>query len=315
MNNMIKPIITTSLLLLALSGCSESTKAPIEDFPASFTQKPETERLRYFKEIGMTGVRQSTGLTGKGVRITIMGEATDASHPDLQKRVHKQYNTFAQKGKLLSGTGNQPYAFEVLKEGHGTHIAGTIAAECDSIALQGVACGATLDVFDIGTYDNVNEIPLKGWEKNTHDMSRLLQAYSHALNVISQQGTSKIVTGSFNQESPLVQYQPGSTLAGKSLSEIIAKTEGIEDINALVNTGLVTLTEPQDQQYLERLTEKYEDPVIALGTLLPLSSEWAEMERQWKNIKKPAECILLPKVTMYWNVPRYSMHCPASATG
>lgn len=100
---------------------------------------------------GITRVGGGATYTGTGVAYVI-DSGIDASHPDLKVDVTKGFNAF-DKGKDsdLSADGN----------GHGTHVAGTIAAIDNSIGVIGVAAGATvvpikvLDSRGSGSYSGV----------------------------------------------------------------------------------------------------------------------------------------------------------------
>ena len=200
--------LSVVILALLTSACLETT-APTQDITARLTQKPEVKRLRFFREVNFADTRDNLKLTGSGVRVTVMGEAVDVSHTDLKNRVVQQYNTFVDKNNILAGINHQPYGFNNMGhgDGHGTHIAGTIAANCDGVGIQGIACGATLDVYDIGSYDNTKKFQLKGWGE-TNEFARFLTAFAVALDDVTRKGKSKITTGSFNMESPLIYYQP-----------------------------------------------------------------------------------------------------------
>ncbi|MEE9444849.1 MAG: S8 family serine peptidase [Cocleimonas sp.] len=289
---------TTALSILALAAlplltaCTEfdnETLAPTQDMTTELTKKPEVKRLRYFEEINFNDIPAKHQLTGKGVRVTIMGEAVDASHPDLTQRVVKQYNSFSEKNKVIAGTAKQPYGFDKmgLGDGHGTHIAGTIAAECDDIGIQGVACGATLDVYDIGAYDSSESFSIKGWG-DTHEFERLIASFSKSLKDITRRGESKITTGSFNIESPLIRFKQGGPLQGLSITEIINHIENdVEDVDDFFKQSLFELENAADEKYLKDIYEKNgEDESIVMGTLLTKSKQWAELEDAIKDYQQ-----------------------------
>ena len=224
-------VLTSSIALFALTGCggddsSETTSNLNEiDISSVFTNKQEVDRLRYFREIKADDARKDFNVTGANVRVTIMGEMVDTAHPDLTNRVVNQFNTYSTKGVVNRGEGNQAYKIDLYGrgDGHGTHIAGTIAAECDGVGIQGVACGSTLDVYDLGAYGN-EQVPQEGWG-DAHEFERFIESFSAALNDVTQRGNSRILTGSFNLESPAILYQTGGALEGLSLTDIINKFE------------------------------------------------------------------------------------------
>ncbi len=211
--------IGASLLIGCGGGSSDTPElAETVDITKEFKPIPEYQRLWYFGALNMGDARSEIeNLNGDGVRVTIMGEEVDASHPDLKGRINKQYNAFATKGEILEGEGNQPYGFDKMGygDGHGTHIAGTIGANCDGKGLQGVACGTAIDVYDIGIYDSSEKFKLQGWEHADDDIGRFLTAFANSLDDVRQKGQSHITTGSFNIESPYLPLDEGGEFDGK----------------------------------------------------------------------------------------------------
>ncbi len=288
MNSFLYPSILLSLVLIAGCDGADNDSSPettantnITDITAGFSQDAEIDRLRYFREINADDALKNRNLTGSGVRVTIMGEMVDAAHPDLQAAVQTQFNTFSQKGEVLTGEGNQPLSAEKLglNDGHGTHIAGTIAAACDGAGVQGVACGATLDVYNLGVYDDIERFPLEGWG-NTHELERLLVAYSDAARHLAGRKASRITTGSFNLESPAIRYETGGSVSGFSVTELISKIEQeVDDVDDLFDKGLAVPIDSADREFLTRMISENDDDVsIALMSLIPQTSTWADLE-------------------------------------
>ncbi|MEE9352315.1 MAG: hypothetical protein V3U78_08645, partial [Thiotrichaceae bacterium] len=199
---------------------------------------------------------------------------------DLTNRVVNQFNTYSTKGVVNRGEGNQAYKIDLYGrgDGHGTHIAVTIVAECDDVGIQGVACGSTLDVYDLGAYGN-ERIPLEGWG-NAHEFERFIESFSAALSDVTQRGSSRILTGSFNLESPAILYQTGGALEGLSLTDIINKFEQeVDEASDLSDKGLITFQDEADVEYLNRvISDNDSDPFIAAGTLFPKSTQWKKLE-------------------------------------
>jgi serine protease AprX len=98
------------------------------------------------------------GLTGKGVTVGIVDSGCDGTHPDLAQRM--AYNTilvspeYANAGTdpmLVVPTTGSPYDNTDLGSGHGTHVAGIVAADGTSGPEHiGVAPDAELACFAIG---------------------------------------------------------------------------------------------------------------------------------------------------------------------
>ncbi len=266
--------------VFALLGCASG---PPEIIPITevFANDPEIERLRYFQEIKATEALREHGVDGSGVLVTIMGEAVDVGHPDLRNRVVSQYSAFVEKDKLLKGQGNRLYKDELYAEndGHGTHIAGTIAAECDGIGLQGVACGAKLTVYDIGTYDNTERFGLRGWGDDSME-SRLIQSFETSIRDVTQRHESRIATGSFNIETPAYRVVNEGPLVGLSVDEILSLAEkNLRKVEELFSKGFVRLESPEKEAEAVSLLKGAEgDPrEFALGFLLQYSAEWENL--------------------------------------
>ena len=105
---------------------------------------------------------RAKGLTGKGVTVGVVDSGCDATHPDLAKRV--KHNVSLVSGEyanlpadssttLVVPADQGPYSNTDLGSGHGTHVAGIIAADSSSVtdgSRYGVAPDADLACFAIG---------------------------------------------------------------------------------------------------------------------------------------------------------------------
>lgn len=79
--------------------------------------------------------RVNGGVSGVGKIAYIIDSGIDASHPDLTVDVAKGFNAF---------TSGQDANLTFDGSGHGTHVAGTVAAIDNEIGVIGVAAGATV---------------------------------------------------------------------------------------------------------------------------------------------------------------------------
>lgn len=105
---------------------------------------------------------RAKGLTGKGVTVGVVDSGCDATHPDLAQRV--KHNVSLVSGEyanlppdssttLVVPADKGPYSNTDLGSGHGTHVAGIIAADSRSVtdgSRYGVAPEADLACFAIG---------------------------------------------------------------------------------------------------------------------------------------------------------------------
>ncbi|WP_421657136.1 S8 family serine peptidase [Leptothermofonsia sp. ETS-13] len=111
------------------------------------------------------------GYTGQGITVAVVDSGVDYTHPDLNDNIWINVREIAGNGIDDDGNG---YIDDVLGwdfvdndntpldlDGHGTHIAGAIAAENNGIGVTGVAHGArimpvrVLDADGFGTYPGI----------------------------------------------------------------------------------------------------------------------------------------------------------------
>lgn len=89
-----------------------------------------------------TGARAST-LTGAGVHVYVLDTGIDPDHPDLQANLGEGFTAFSCRGNPKNCPG------WIDDHGHGTHVAGTIAALDNGIGVVGVAPEATLHAVKV----------------------------------------------------------------------------------------------------------------------------------------------------------------------
>ena len=102
----------------------------------AFDQNIPTGVNRIDSEPGKTGIK-----TGASVRVAITDTGIDADHPDLQGNLDSIYSCSFLGGKVC-GPGFPPAWND--GNGHGSHVAGTVAASNNTQGVVGVAPGATL---------------------------------------------------------------------------------------------------------------------------------------------------------------------------
>ncbi|GEP34475.1 hypothetical protein NSZ01_22430 [Nocardioides szechwanensis] len=101
---------------------------------------------------------RSKGLTGKGVTVGVVDSGCDGTHPDLADHithnvtlVSPEYVNGGTSPTIVVPVDQGPYSNTDLGSGHGTHVAGIIAADGTTGAGQlGVAPDAELACFAIG---------------------------------------------------------------------------------------------------------------------------------------------------------------------
>src|SRR5688500_221993 len=107
-------------------------------------------------------VPRAAGLTGRGVTVAVVDSGCDASHPDLADHVAHNVKLYSGEYVNLPPDSSStivvpvemgPYQNSDIGSGHGTHVAGIIAADSTSVAdgsRYGVAPDAELVCYSIG---------------------------------------------------------------------------------------------------------------------------------------------------------------------
>jgi subtilisin len=99
----------------------------------------ELEAAWGVKRIG-AGVVHDNGFTGAGVIVAILDTGVEYTHPQLSQAFSPPYYGY----DFVNGDANP-----IDDEGHGTHVAGTIAAADDGVGVVGVAPGASLLAYKV----------------------------------------------------------------------------------------------------------------------------------------------------------------------
>ncbi|MBW4678458.1 MAG: S8 family serine peptidase [Desmonostoc geniculatum HA4340-LM1] len=112
------------------------------------------------------------GYTGQGVLVAVVDSGVDYNHPDLSANIWKNSKEIAGNGKDDDGNGyiDDVYGWNFIHNnnntldgnGHGTHVAGTIAAVKNSFGVTGIAYNAKImpvRVFDDDGKSNGTAIP------------------------------------------------------------------------------------------------------------------------------------------------------------
>src|SRR5204863_4181711 len=93
------------------------------------------------------------GVDGSGIGVAVVDSGIDATHPDLAKRVThnvKLIETDTAAGDIVIPVDQGPYNDSDTSSGHGTHVAGIIAADNTDGQVLGVAPGADLIGYGCG---------------------------------------------------------------------------------------------------------------------------------------------------------------------
>lgn len=142
------------------------------------------EQLQYYSTASNATIRaneaHALGVDGSGVLVAIVDSGIDATHPDLAKRVTyniKMIPNDSPAGDIIIPFYLTPYNNSDTSSGHGTHVAGIVAADKTDGKMIGTAPGANLVgygmgdaifVFDaIAAFDdimrNLDSRPVRAW--------------------------------------------------------------------------------------------------------------------------------------------------------
>src|ERR687894_23844 len=134
-------VVVAVLLPLALVVGPVATMAAAVSAGLANDVYPD-EQLEYFDTASTdamgTATLRAAGLTGKGVTVGVVDSGCDASHPDLADHVaHNVKVVSAESAKMPPDSSHTiaepievgPYQNTDVGGGHGTHVAGIIAAD------------------------------------------------------------------------------------------------------------------------------------------------------------------------------------------
>jgi len=149
----IVPAIAASIPVTAIQGLSKNPRVTVIEPDVEIHIVGDSYPWGVTK-IGTAAVHQS-GITGQGVKIAIIDTGIDYTHPELAS-VYKGGYDFV---------NNDAYPMD--DNGHGTHVAGTIAAAMNDSGIIGVAPGAEIYALKVldknGTGDFSNVIAALEW--------------------------------------------------------------------------------------------------------------------------------------------------------
>lgn len=115
------------------------------------------DRLHFFSNASNLAIRandvHATGIDGASVVVAVIDSGIDASHPDLARRVThnvKLIESGTAAGDIVVPMEELPYSNTDTTSGHGTHVAGIVAADNTDGLVKGVAPGASLVGYGTG---------------------------------------------------------------------------------------------------------------------------------------------------------------------
>lgn len=148
-------LLTAALLAWTAAGCSSSggsggsqTFPDSEETPASTPSLANFDTAEYRENYGLDAINSisayEAGLSGDGVTVAVIDTGIDRDHPDLDSNIH------AFSTNIVTGIAADAEDADTT-DGHGTAIAGIVAAKRNGAGMHGVAFNAK--VLAIGAVD------------------------------------------------------------------------------------------------------------------------------------------------------------------
>ncbi|MCK5253497.1 MAG: S8 family peptidase, partial [Thermoplasmata archaeon] len=216
-----------------------------------------------------------TTSTGSGVRVGVIDTGIDKDHPDLEENIVDGINYVIKgKGKLKTDNWNDG-------NGHGTYVAGIIAAKDNDIGVVGVAPDVDLYI--------VKALGDDGWGYESDVVAGIDWCVEQGVQVISMS----------------LGDDPGTTALRDACAN--AYSEGVILVAAAGNDG------PRYDEDYEEGDDSIGYPawypsVIAVGMMINLG-QW-ENERLWGSAAGPSLELMAPgtRILSTWNDGGYTMY-------
>lgn len=222
--------------------------------PQEFEGSVSGDRARGVENIGADAIQES-GITGEGINVSIVDTGINDSHPALKGQVIQEKNFANSKDPEEVGD----------PEGHGTHVAGTVAGKRSADKAVGVAPGANLfDARALGAngYGNISDI-IEAFEWSNNQSADIVSASLGYGPFFDETGdTVDISTESANQASFEIYnngsqidevtddgFQPTSLFVGVS---DVTNTNGSSNVSVGTENLSVTLENPSGAESLQR---------------------------------------------------------------
>ena len=139
-------LLLSGFLLVTYSVEAQGTENP--DTASSFAVNEELEQWHHSAIANSAAISYS----GEGVTIAVIDSGVDGTHPDLQGRMVEGFNT-------LTLETIAPYE-NSDGHGHGTHVAGIIAANSNGVGVTGVATKSSIMPIKVLGFGGVMENPI-----------------------------------------------------------------------------------------------------------------------------------------------------------
>ena len=243
--NVEKIVLDSKVSSFDSGGIEDDVNSSVK--PSGFERVTSGERADSIAKIGADAVQQS-GITGEGVNISVIDSGIDDDHPALEGQV-----VLREDFTNSTANGTDP-------NGHGTHVAGTIAGRPDAQRAVGVAPG--VDLFDARVLDEQGSgkasdvIEAFQWSANhSADVASASLGFSPVMDSHTSADVPIEANSSYDKnfevtESANGAFTANTTVGGSSLpASIYIKVDGVSASEAQ-NLSLV-LENPNGAQSLE----------------------------------------------------------------
>lgn len=142
-----KKLIFLFVVLFVFTGCDPFDKSSTNLItPSSFQEEPDAKTQwavykdeSFYTEYGINGdahinpQNKYDMYTGKGVKVAIIDDGFDTTHPELERRIYRSFD--CSSGTCIIGNVKHTSSSEY----HGTAVSGIIAANGDKKGIRGIA--------------------------------------------------------------------------------------------------------------------------------------------------------------------------------
>lgn len=238
-----KILLVLMVLMLGVAGCSSTLARG-----TYFFETPE-----YLAQPGLAVIQAAQlyqrGGTGAGVMVAVIDSGITPDHPEFKKRLAGPGYSYIDNVYGVSGVTDDPL-------GHGTQMAGLIAANKDGKGMHGVAFEATILPMQFGPQcRNKCEKRSEPFEFDEQIARALKGAFGHGAHILSNSWSNDL-------DPHLLSQSNYRQLMGETLD--VVKHLVTEDVVFIFPTGNEVRREPQMEAGLPNLVDGIEAGWLAV---------------------------------------------------
>lgn len=248
----------------------------------------EWETAEYFRSGGLAQINAAAayalGYTGKGVVVGVADSGLDARLLEFAGRILPGYD-FSARVPLLPGEFRDPV-------GHGTHVAGIIAAARDGVGMHGVAFNSSVIATRIG--DNgvfgLDEYFTRAWVYLIDSKVPIISG-SYGISGCQNSYDSNCTVSEFSRENIEEEYPK---LLERSRAAVSA------DVLMVLATGNASQSSPDPLAGLPYLYPELKDNWLAVAAVNAQNQIWDDSNRCGVAMNW---CVVAPGVGIYSTAP------------